>query len=538
MRALKLKIISAQQTAETIVINNRLSLTVEQGATYKVIDAETNELVMDLVLKKQGDALVIESANEVVVELIQFYNADLQTTFDVGIVTEEGSPNLITSNSPVNENSHIVWQENDASIEGGGFTTSEWLYMGLGGLAGVAAIAGGIVAAVGGGSSSELEVPKNTEDNINVDIPATLTPTKLTITSSAVAAPMDENSGAAQVIYMATVLSESHVSYSLKEGAGNSNLFTINSNTGEVALIANADYEALASYSFTVVATDAENNFQERAVSLAINNLDEIAPVITSNAIAQAIGNNSGAGQVVYQVTSIDTTDTSTGLTEYELKGGDAGLFSINNSTGEVVLNVNPDYEVKDNYHFTVIATDAANNVSEQAITLPVSESSEVDSTVVVFDLLNGVSSSHSEREFDLNVSYDIYIQVDSGRAELNIPKEESDAWGVWHAWDKLSSDDHIIFVGSNGVILGEENLPIVRYAQFDNTYYLQTATFTAIAFNVNGNITRVVDDNRSSAILGDNVRVTHSINQLPMVNLTQALSQRPDVIWTTQGLL
>jgi len=753
MRALKLRIISAQQTVQIIAINNKLSLAVEHGARYTVIDAETNEVLEDLVLKKQDDSLFVESANEVIIELNQFYNTALQAAFDVGGATEEGALNLITSDSSVAEGSNIVWQPNDTSIENDAFTTSEWVYMGLGGLAGVA-VAAGIAAGVSGGGSSETETmtstnnivqgiivagpvldsneltvsvyqadgrtllgeanvtadgqfsidvgdytgvviakvkdngsgldyldeatglgkdlnaelfsmgvigaPNSTIDlninalttiayqkakeqagsslldaevvintnlaiaevfglknlqttgivttnggqgyneldglsegetygavlaafsgadknndgnsqividkvaagitvigtgailstlaqqevitgaaNVSVDVQAILGDTKLQITSSAIASALDENSGAAQVIYMATVLSDSNVSYSLKESAGNSNLFSINSNTGEVTLIANADYEAKASYSFTLVATDADNNFQERAVSLAINNVDEFPPVITSSAVAQAIGDNSGSGQVVYNVTSTDTSDIIAGMTRYELKGGDdADLFSINQSTGEVVLSVNPDHDLKENYHFTVIATDAANNFSEKAITLSILESSEIDTSVVVFDLLKGVSSSHSGREFDSSASYDIYIQVDSGRAELNIPREESANWGVWHGWDKLSSDDHIIFVGSNGIILGEENLPIVRYAQFDNTYYLQSATFTAIAFNVNGNITRVVDDNRSSAILGENTLVTHSVNQLPVVNLTQALTQRPDGIWSSQGLM
>ncbi len=181
---------------------------------------------------------------------------------------------------------------------------------------------------------------------------------------------------------------------------------------------------------------------------------------------------------------------------------------------------------------------DESNNFSEQNTTLPILDSAEIDPTIVVFDLIEGVSSNHSGREFDSSVSYDIYIQVNSGSTINNIPEEESDTWGVWHAWDRLSSDDHIIFVGSDGIILGEENMPVVKYAQFENTYFLKSATFTAIALNFNGNFTRVVDDYYSSAILGDNVLVTHSINQIPQVNLMQMLPQRPETIWSNQGLL
>ena len=49
----------------------------------------------------------------------------------------------------------------------------------------------------------------------------------------------------------------------------------------------------------------------EQAVTLAINNLDEVAPTITSGATAAAINENSGAGQVVYTATATDTADIS-----------------------------------------------------------------------------------------------------------------------------------------------------------------------------------------------------------------------------------
>ena len=43
-----------------------------------------------------------------------------------------------------------------------------------------------------------------------------------------------------------------------------------------------------------------------QAVTLAINNLDEVAPTFTSGATAAAINENSGAGQVVYTATATD----------------------------------------------------------------------------------------------------------------------------------------------------------------------------------------------------------------------------------------
>src|SRR6185369_2597709 len=120
----------------------------------------------------------------------------------------------------------------------------------------------------------------------------------------------------------------------------------------------------------------------EQAVSLAINNLDEVAPTITSGATATAINENSGAGQTVYTATSTDTGDIATGSTTYSLKAGsDAGL-SIDGVSGAVTLTGNPDYETKPGYSFTVVATDAAGHHSEQAVSLAINNLDEVAPTI------------------------------------------------------------------------------------------------------------------------------------------------------------
>ena len=49
-----------------------------------------------------------------------------------------------------------------------------------------------------------------------------------------------------------------------------------------VTLNENPNYETKSSYSFTVTATDAGGNFDAKAVTLDINNVDEVAPSITS----------------------------------------------------------------------------------------------------------------------------------------------------------------------------------------------------------------------------------------------------------------
>ncbi|TXI59724.1 MAG: DUF4347 domain-containing protein, partial [Limnohabitans sp.] len=199
-----------------------------------------------------------------------------------------------------------------------------------------------------------------------------------TITSAATAAAIDENSGAAQVVYTVTSDDTADVSagvtYSLGSAGGDEGLFSIDTNTGAVTLTGNPNHEAKANYSFEVVATDAAGNASQQTVTLAINDLDEVAPTITSGATATAINENSGANQTVYTVTSTDTGDISAGVTYSLANTGDFGAFTINANTGAVKLTGNPNYETKDNYSFTVVATDAAGNASQQAVTLAIND--------------------------------------------------------------------------------------------------------------------------------------------------------------------
>src|SRR5204862_6057256 len=87
--------------------------------------------------------------------------------------------------------------------------------------------------------------------------------------------------------------------------------FTVNASTGAVTLTGSPDYEAKPSYSFDVTATDAVGNHTTQTVSLAITNLDEVAPVFDSGTTATAIAENSGAGQVVYTAAASAAEHTS-----------------------------------------------------------------------------------------------------------------------------------------------------------------------------------------------------------------------------------
>ncbi|MDA7745166.1 cadherin repeat domain-containing protein, partial [bacterium] len=200
-------------------------------------------------------------------------------------------------------------------------------------------------------------------------------------TSSATVA-IDENIGENQVIYTAITEDESLVQYSLSEDSDVT--LSINSDTGQVSLSANPDHETQSQYSFTVIATDFVENTSEQAVAVTVNDLDDAAPTVTSGAVADAIDENSGAGQVIYTVTADDSDDdvAATPITYSLTEDSDAGI-SINSSTGEVNLTANPDHETQSEYSFAVVATDAAGNTSEaQSVTLDINDLDDAAPTV------------------------------------------------------------------------------------------------------------------------------------------------------------
>ena len=229
---------------------------------------------------------------------------------------------------------------------------------------------GGVAIAAGGGSGSggnSLPVSQ----------------TGPTISSGALAQAIAEKPVADQVVYTADSTA-SGVIYSLKSSTGDVSAFAINGSSGAVTLTGNPDYETQASYRFTVIATDAAGNTGEKAVTLAVANLDDTAPTFSSGTTATAIAENSGANQVVYTAAATDTdfiAPNTASSVSYSLKPdvGDASAFTIDSSTGEVRLRGNPDFETRpgNSYRFTVIATDAAGNAREQAVTLAITNVDE-----------------------------------------------------------------------------------------------------------------------------------------------------------------
>ncbi|MGB2115449.1 MAG: cadherin domain-containing protein, partial [Porticoccaceae bacterium] len=106
---------------------------------------------------------------------------------------------------------------------------------------------------------------------------------------------------------------------------------------------------------------------------------DETAPEFTSSADAGSIEENSGAGQAIYTAVATDESNIT-----YSLSGADAAEFSIDPATGVVTLTADPVFATKASYSFDVVATDDSDNVSQQTVSLVVTEAVPAGPAVVI----------------------------------------------------------------------------------------------------------------------------------------------------------
>ena len=313
------------------------------------------------------------------------------------------------------------------------------------------------VAGFSSTAGSETRVSVNTSSNGGTTAIAAATATLSTsitpvndapVITSGGSASLDENANASTVVYVVTATDvdtgiDGQVSYSLT--GVDAALLSINA-AGEVRLNASADFETKPGYSFNVVATDGGGLVNVRAVSLVINNLDEVAPTITSGAAAGAIDENSGAGQVVYTVTSTDAGDIATGSTSYSLKplSGDAAAFSINASSDAVTLTGNPDFEGKSSYSFTVVATDAAGNASEKVVTLTINNLPDAAPTATNLD----VAETYIE-DIALDLADIVVTDVDSPDVTVTLTLSDAQAGSLSTG---TAGGSNALYVAASGV--------------------------------------------------------------------------------------
>ena len=183
------------------------------------------------------------------------------------------------------------------------------------------------------------------------------------------------------------------VTYTL--GGDDAGLFTVNSSTGVVEMVAR-DFESPADsgsnnvYNYTLIATDDDANSDSLAVAVTVTDVTESASLSLSG-----IADSNQAENSAYTSATPSLSGTPIGSVTYTLGGDDAGLFTVNSSTG-VVEMVARDFESPADsgsnnvYNYTLIATDDDANSDSLAVAVTVTDVTESASLT-----LSGIADSN-----------------------------------------------------------------------------------------------------------------------------------------------
>ncbi|MEQ1830449.1 MAG: cadherin domain-containing protein, partial [Pirellula sp.] len=195
-----------------------------------------------------------------------------------------------------------------------------------------------------------------------------------------------ENSSAGATVGITAFATDSDgtdsVLYSLMDNAGG--LFAIDSTTGVVTTTASLDRELSASYSILVTATSSDGSSSSHRFTIDIQDVDEVAPTLSSSAVITMPENVQFAGLL----TATDA-DSSSVVTFSIIGGADQGLLEIVRGN-ELAFRIAPNFEtpvdqnVDNQYEIMVRVSDSAGNYTDEAISIGVVNVNEapIDSTL------------------------------------------------------------------------------------------------------------------------------------------------------------
>ncbi|XP_047195466.1 protocadherin Fat 3a isoform X5 [Hippoglossus stenolepis] len=167
------------------------------------------------------------------------------------------------------------------------------------------------------------------------------------------------------------------VQYSL-HGPGSQD-FSMNQDTGELKSSVTLDHEMTPSYRLVAQATDGGGKWCRSKVQLVVTDVNDNPPIFTMPHYTASIYEDTANKALLTRIQAIDPDEAGPGrMVAYSLVDSAGGSFSIDKSSGIVVLERVLDREVQSAYQITVLASD-------QGSPLPLS--SLVNVTITVLDI-------------------------------------------------------------------------------------------------------------------------------------------------------
>ena len=230
-------------------------------------------------------------------------------------------------------------------------------------------------------------------------------------------------------------VSQGNLQYYILSGAEGT--FEMDRLTGNIFLTKELDINDVDSYELEVIVSDGEED-DTAIVEIIVVDVNNHRPVFREDPFTFSFLENSTNGTLVGQVVADDDDFDELGSVTYSIIGGDADIFLIDNSTGEI-FTIASDFDADEppySYEITVEATDGgmppmSSNVSveitledvndnDPEFTLPrfqfsVAEDTEVDMSVFRITAMDADSGTNEEMEFQIltqNASFSIDLET------------------------------------------------------------------------------------------------------------------------------
>lgn len=167
------------------------------------------------------------------------------------------------------------------------------------------------------------------------------------------------------------------LTYSLPDGNLDNESFSIVSSTGQLQTSASLNHETKASYRVFIRVTDGSNS-ATTTVRINVNDIND-APVFTDgSSITLSVAENTAADTNIGSAIAATDEDEPGDTLTYTISGTDASSFAVVGTSGQIQTKADLDYETKASYTLTLTVSDGNNGSDTIAVTINVTDLTEV----------------------------------------------------------------------------------------------------------------------------------------------------------------
>ena len=236
-------------------------------------------------------------------------------------------------------------------------------------------VANDIATAASGTATYLAETKTEIETaSVTADITGNQAPTAITLSASTFA----ENAAGASVGILSVTDPDSGETFTYSISGTDKDSFELSGTTLKLKDTISANFEADASYSITLTATDSADNTVSKDYTITVSDVNEEATLVLGNT---TISENSTGGSVG----TITITDPDIGSDNtLSISGTDKDSFELSGTTLKLKDSVSADFETDASYSITLTATDSADNAVSKDYTITVTDVNETPSALAL----------------------------------------------------------------------------------------------------------------------------------------------------------